>query len=71
MSSNVGIIDRVIRALLGLALIAAALLGVFPNMALLFWAAIVVGLVLIVTALAGFCPLYRLLGLSTCPVSRQ
>ncbi|MNU10513.1 hypothetical protein D3C72_2577000 [compost metagenome] len=34
-----------------------------------FWASIVVGAVLIVTAIVRFCPLYAILGLSTCKVT--
>ncbi len=72
MRANVGLLDRIIRIALGLALIVAAFipgLGLVAN-PIVQWGAIIVGAVLIVTALLRFCPLYRLLGLSTCKVSR-
>ncbi|MBF0391147.1 MAG: DUF2892 domain-containing protein [Alphaproteobacteria bacterium] len=59
MKANVGMIDRVLRALVGIALIAwAALLG-GP-----VWAWI--GVVPLLTAVVGFCPAYPLIGLNTC-----
>ena len=58
MKSNVGRTDKVLRILLGLALIAWALAG-GPVWA---W----VGLVPLATGLFNFCPLYALLGMNTC-----
>lgn len=49
------------RILLGLALFSLAFLGPQTPFG---WA----GLILVATGLVGVCPLYRLLGLSTCPV---
>jgi len=64
MKANVGGIDRILRIVLGAALIlwAAALGG--PAWA---W----IGVVPLVTGLFKFCPLYPLLGLSTCPVANK
>ena len=59
MKANVGGIDRTLRVLAGLALIAWALMG-GP-----VWAWI--GVVPLATAAIGFCPLYTLLGIATCP----
>lgn len=60
-ASNLNTADRVIRIVLGLVLIAVALL--MPNVA---WASVGwVGVVPLVTGLIGWCALYRLLGLST------
>jgi hypothetical protein len=60
MNANVGGIDRILRIIVGLALIAwAAALG-GP-----VWA--YVGIVPLATGLLKFCPFYPLLGLSTCP----
>lgn len=70
MNANLGSIDRVLRLILGVALIAAALLSgwtVFESVALT-WVVTVVGIVLIATALFRFCPLYRLLGVKTCRI---
>jgi hypothetical protein len=57
MKSNVGGIDRILRVLAGLALIAWALMG-GP-----VWAWI--GVVPLATGLIGFCPVYPIMGLST------
>ena len=59
MTTNVGTIDRALRALVGLALIAATLAG-----AIGVWGWI--GVVPLATAVVGFCPAYRIVGLSTC-----
>lgn len=58
MSCNVGSIDRIIRILAGLALIAWALTG-GP-----VWAWI--GVVPLATGLFKFCPAYSLIGMNTC-----
>lgn len=59
--------DRGIRAVLG---IIALLVGLFAVGGLLRVLLIIVGLVLVITAAVGFCPLYRLLGINTCKVRR-
>ena len=68
MTANLGSFDRLLRAILGLVLIVAPLLNVpaIWSNPLLAYAAMAVGLVLVLTALVRFCPLYRILGLSTC-----
>lgn len=58
MTHNEGTIDRAIRVALGLALLSLTFLG--PHTWLGF-----VGVVPLVTGIVGFCPLYRVLGLST------
>lgn len=64
MKRNVGSIDRVLRITLGLALIAWAL---FLGGPLWAW----VGVVPLATALVGFCPLYPLIGVNTCPLAKR
>jgi len=64
MKANVGGIDRVIRIVAGLALIAWALIGGGP-----VWAWI--GVVPLVTGLINFCPAWSLLGINTCKVKQQ
>ena len=59
MKQNVGGIDKILRIIVGIALIAATVLGYLP-----IWGYI--GVVPLVTGLIGFCPLYPLFGLSTC-----
>lgn len=63
MKINVGGIDRILRIVAGLALVAWALMG-GPAWA---W----IGLVPLGTGLLGFCPLYPLIGFSTCPMKKD
>ena len=63
MTKNVGGIDKIIRIVLGLALIAATLMGALP-----VWGWI--GIVPLATGAIGFCALYPLLGINTCPVKK-
>jgi len=58
---NVGGADRVVRAIVGVLLL--GLYGALPSP----WKYLtLLGLVLLATAATGFCPLYRVMGLSTC-----
>ncbi|MAL97300.1 MAG: hypothetical protein CL583_02520 [Alteromonadaceae bacterium] len=59
MTTNMGTTDRIIRALVGVILIALVFVG--PQTA---WGWI--GLVPLLTALVGICPAYSLLGIKTC-----
>jgi hypothetical protein len=63
MNPNVGTIDRVIRVIGGLALVAWAIWGM-GAWHMLGW----VGLIFIGTALVSWCPIYRIIGASSCPV---
>lgn len=58
MKCNVGKSDRIIRVVIGLVLIA---LGIYFNS---WWGAI--GVIPLVTAAIGWCPLYLPFGLSSC-----
>lgn len=63
MQTNVGNIDRILRAVIGLALIAltwAGTIGVWG------W----IGVVPLLTAALGFCPVYTMLGFSSCPMKK-
>jgi DUF2892 family protein len=64
---NVGSIDRIIRVILAVILVAAPFLTGWAFWAnpLAFWASIAVGLVLAATAAVSFCPIYYALGLRT------
>ncbi len=66
MKANVGSADRIVRVVLGLALL--SLLFVFDGNAR-WWG--LMGIVPLVTAVFGFCPLYRVVGLSTCPLAAK
>lgn len=61
MPRNEGTIDRALRVILGLVLIALVFVG--PQTV---WGWI--GVVPLLTGLVGFCPLYRLVGINTCPM---
>ncbi len=63
MKKNVGTIERIIRALIGIAALAAYFLGMATGT--LGIVAVVVGVVLLGTAAIGWCPPYALLGIST------
>lgn len=63
MNRNPGRIDRVARIVVGFALLSLAFVGPHPWFGL-------VGLIPLVTGLVELCPLYRLVGLRTCPVQR-
>lgn len=63
MKINVGSIDRSLRIVVGLALVAWAIFFSGP-----VWAWI--GVVPLVTGLFKFCPLYTLLGMNTCPTNK-
>lgn len=63
MSVNIGIVDRAVRLIVGVALVAWAL-GFIPTVTPSPWGWI--GLVSLVTALVGYCPAYALFGVNTC-----
>jgi hypothetical protein len=63
MKLNVGGIDRILRIVVGLALVAWAVMG-GPVWA---W----VGVVPLGTGLIGFCPLYPIIGMNTCPAKKD
>ncbi len=68
MTVNMGTADRVIRAFIGGILIAYAIPLGFSHTGWNWvgW----IGLIPIATAIFGMCPLYRVLGISTCPATR-
>ena len=65
MTCNVGGIERPIRILFGILLLGV---GVFANLSLIVTAVtLMVGSIALVTGVIGFCPLWTLLGMNTCP----
>ena len=64
MDKNVGAVDRILRAIVGLALIAYAIPVGFPATGWNWvgW----IGVVPLLTALVSFCPAYVVFGVSTC-----
>ena len=63
MATNEGTVDRTLRILVGLALIASPI-GVYGIENAHAWGWI--GLVPLMTGLVGICPLYSLFGIKTC-----
>ena len=63
MKKNEGPVDRIIRVLVGIALIALGLLGIVSGVWM--WVAYILGAILLLTGIVGFCPLYKLFKLST------
>ena len=64
MKTNEGTIDRVLRVVLGLVLIALTLTG---TIGVWGW----IGVALVATGALGFCPAYTLLGINTCPMKKS
>ncbi len=64
MKTNVGNLDRILRIVLGVALLALMFMG---KIGVWGW----IGVVPLLTAGIGFCPLYTVLGFSTCPVKAK
>jgi hypothetical protein len=63
MKTNEGTIDRALRVIAGLVLIGLTLTG---NIGVWGW----IGVVPLATGALGWCPLYSMLGLNTCPMKR-
>ena len=63
---NEGTLDRALRIVVGLALLA----GFFAMPEAAYRWAFLIGIVPLVTGLIGSCPLYSILGISTCPVKK-
>lgn len=61
---NEGTIDRALRIILGVVLVSLVFVG--PQTA---WGWL--GLVPLVTGIIGSCPVYSVLGISTCPTRQQ
>ena len=61
--TNVGGIDRALRIIVLL-----ALFFIYPNASWRYWT--LIGIVPLATGLMSTCPLYSILGLSTCPMKK-
>lgn len=66
MTANVGGFDRAIRVIVGAALLYLALFAQPNGYNWIGW----LGIIPLITAAIGYCPLYSLIGLSTCPAKR-
>jgi hypothetical protein len=59
MKTNIGNIERILRIVIGLALVVLTVMGTLPA-----WGYI--GVVPLATGLMGWCPPYAIFGISTC-----
>jgi len=66
MKNNVGATDKVIRVVAGIALL--SLIFILDGGAR-WWG--LVGFVPLLTGLAGWCPLYSLIGINSCPARQS
>jgi hypothetical protein len=66
LKTNVGTIDRIVRIVVGLLLI----LGYFLNSDGAYSWLYLLGIIPLVTGLLQTCPLYTVLGFSTCPTKK-
>jgi len=68
MTTNVGTLDRVLRAVLGVVLLYLAFGSGLPlfDGALFKYGAAVIGVVMLVVAIVRVCPLYSVIGIKTC-----
>ena len=64
---NVGSVDRVLRVVLGLVIL--SLFFVYPGSPWRYLA--LIGIVPLATGLMSTCPLYSMLGISTCPMKKS
>jgi hypothetical protein len=69
MVRNESNVDRIVRALVGAVLLIAWVAGWLTGTLAIVLG--IVGVVLLVTATVGFCPLYRVLGVSTRAVPQK
>lgn len=68
MKTNVGNIDRVLRIAVSVVLVVLFFMDILTGV--LGYIGLGVAGVFTLTALVGFCPIYALVGLSTCPVKK-
>ncbi len=64
MKANEGAVDRGLRVVVGLVLLALVFVG--PQS---LWG--LIGIVPLATGLLGYCPLYSILGINTCPLAAK
>jgi cadmium resistance protein CadD (predicted permease) len=63
MKKNAGTIDRTVRVIAGIAILATAFIG--PKTILGY-----IGIVPILTGALGFCPVYPIFGINTCKLTK-
>jgi len=66
LAKNVGSIDRILRIIVGLAVL--SLFFIYPDASWRYWT--LIGIVPLLTGLLSTCPLYSIFGMSTCPMKK-
>ena len=66
MACNVGGIERPVRIVLGVLLIGIGVFAGLPPVGM--GVALAMGAIALVTSAIGFCPVWTLLGVNTCPI---
>jgi uncharacterized membrane protein (UPF0136 family) len=69
MTTNESSVDRIIRVVIAVVAFVAAFAVGLGSVGGIILA--LIGAVMLVTAAVGFCPLYRVFGMSTCKVPQQ
>jgi len=64
LKKNMGSLDRIVRAVVGIALLAGFFL--LPEAGYRNW--LLLGIIPLATSMISSCPVYSLLGLSSCPI---
>lgn len=69
MKRNMGVADRIVRVLVAIAIAALYVTHIITGT----WAVVlmVVAGIFLLTSIAGFCPLYAVLGISTCATGKK
>jgi Inner membrane protein YgaP-like, transmembrane domain len=67
LKKNVGSLDRILRFILGVVLLGAFFL--LPDASYRYW--LLIGIIPLGTSLVSSCPIYSVLGLSTCPLKKS
>ncbi|GGD31181.1 YgaP family membrane protein [Flavobacterium orientale] len=71
MKKNIGNTDRFVRIIFGIILLILFMSGALIENQTLKWIVLALSVILIVTSFTTFCPLYALLGKSTCEVKKK
>lgn len=69
MKKNVGNLDKIIRLVVAAALVVLYFTGVISGAVAII--SLIVAAIFTLTSIAGSCPVYSIVGASTCPVKEQ
>ena len=69
MNKNEGNLDRIVRTILGITALTVAFAALdVMNGAVFGIIVAAIGAILLISAAIGFCPMYKVIGLETCPL---